>query len=119
MSETKVATTGKTAHDHGFESDVQRLGQYVGQLHDDLAGIARSTGEVAQSGAAAVKEGAKNTIDAAKAKSELAAASLRARIAEHPGATVVIAVGAGILIGLVGQAILRSGRRASQGASSN
>ena len=113
MSETNIATTGKTGNDRGFKSDVQRLGQYVGQLHDDLAGIAKGAGDVAQSSVAAVKEGGKNTLEAAKEKSEQATASLRDRMADHPGATLGIAVGLGILIGLVGPAIVRSRRSAS------
>ena len=113
MSESNIGTAGRTGTDQGFRSDVQRLGQYVGQLHDDLAGIAKGAGEVAQSGVAAVKQGGKSTLEAAKGKSELAAASLRDRIAKHPGATLGIAVGVGILIGLVGPAIVRSRGRAS------
>jgi ElaB/YqjD/DUF883 family membrane-anchored ribosome-binding protein len=113
MSEKEVATTDRTGTDHGFGRDVQHLGKYVGQLHDDLAGIAKSAGDAAQSGVAAVKEGAQNTSEAAKRRGELAVASLRDGISKHPGATLGIAVGVGVLIGLVGPALLRSRRRAS------
>jgi len=108
MLETNTATTGGTGSDHGLKGDVQRLGQYVGQLHDDLAGIAKGAGDVAQSGVAAALEGGKGALEAAKGKSEQATATLRDRIAKHPGATLGIAVGAGILIGLLGPAIVRS-----------
>jgi len=113
MSETNTATTGGPGSDRGLKGDVQRLGQYVGQLHDDLAGIARGAGEVAQSGVAAALEGGKNALEAAKGKGEQATASLGARMARHPGATLGIAVGVGILIGLVAPAIVRSRRRVS------
>jgi ElaB/YqjD/DUF883 family membrane-anchored ribosome-binding protein len=113
MSETSHATHGKTGVDQGFQSDVQRLGQYVGQLHDDLAGIAKGVSDVAQSGVAAVKEGGRDTIDAVKEKGVQAKATLLDHVACHPGASLGIAVGAGILIGLMGPAILRSARRDS------
>ena len=112
MMETS-ATAGKTGNGHGFKSDVQRLGQHIGQLHDDLAGIAKSAGEAAQSGVVATKENGENIIEAAKDKGGRAAESLRDRIAGHPGASLGIAVGVGILIGLVGPAIVRSRKRAA------
>ena len=113
MSDTHNAATSKAGAEQGFKSDVQQLGQYVGQLHDDLAGIAKGAGEVAQSGVAAVKEGGKTTLQAMKGKSEQATASLRGRVVKHPAATLGIAVGVGILIGMVGSAIVNSKRRVS------
>jgi ElaB/YqjD/DUF883 family membrane-anchored ribosome-binding protein len=113
MSEANVATTGKAGTDHGLQGDVQRLGQHVGQLHEDLARIAKGAGEVAHSGVAAAKQSGKNTFETAKDKSALAAASLRNSISSHPGTALGIAVGVGILIGLVAPAIARSRRSAS------
>jgi ElaB/YqjD/DUF883 family membrane-anchored ribosome-binding protein len=113
MSETKTTTTDRTATEDGFKGDVQRLGRSVGQLHDDLSGIARTAGEAAQSGVAAVKAGGRNAAGVAKAKGEEATASFRDSVGRHPGAALGIAIGVGILIGLVGPAILRSRRRAS------
>ena len=49
----------------------------------------------------------------AKGMSEWAAASLRSHIARHYGATLGLAIGVGILIGLVEPAVVHSGRRAS------
>lgn len=113
MSDTNIAAAGKTGASHSVKSDVERLGHYVGQLHDDLAGIAKGAGEVAQSGVAAVKESGKNALEAAKEKSGLAAASLRSRIANHPGASLGIALGVGLLIGLLAPAVVRSRRSVS------
>ncbi len=113
MSDAKTMTADRTAAEDGFKSDVQRLGRYVGQLHDDLSGIAKTAGEAAQSGVAAVKEGGKNAAGAAKAKGERATESFRDSVGRHPEAALGIAVGVGILIGLVGPAIVRSRRRAS------
>ena len=110
MSETNTARRVGTGSDHGVNSDMQRLGQYVGQLHDDLAGIAKEAGEVAQAGVAAAKEIGESAIEAARSKTDLATASLRGRIRRHPGAAVGIAIGVGILIGLVGPAVARSKR---------
>jgi ElaB/YqjD/DUF883 family membrane-anchored ribosome-binding protein len=110
MSETHVASTDKSGAGEGFNRDVRRLGRYVGQLHDDLAGIAKGTGEAAQSGVAAAREGGKRALEDTKRKGEEAAASLRHRMADHPGATLGIAVGFGVLIGLVGSAMIHSKR---------
>lgn len=111
MSELNTATTIKKETPHGLESNAQRLGQSVGQLHDDLAGIARTTGEVAHIGVATVKEGVKTTFDAARDKTDQAAATVRGRMASHPMANLGIAVGVGVAIGLVGSAIVRSRSR--------
>jgi ElaB/YqjD/DUF883 family membrane-anchored ribosome-binding protein len=113
MSETGMAMAGKSGINRGFEKDVQRLGQYVGQLRDDLAGIAKGVGEVAQSGAAVAEEGAKNTLEAAKKRGQQATVSLRDRMVDHPGTTLGVAVGVGVLIGLLAPAILRSRGRSS------
>jgi ElaB/YqjD/DUF883 family membrane-anchored ribosome-binding protein len=113
MSETNRAGTGQTGTEPGFQNDVQRLGQYVGQLNNDLAGIAKGAGEVVHSGVAAAREEGRSTIEAAKRRSGQATASLRDLTVNHPGTTLGIAVGLGVLIGLVGPAIFRAGRRAS------
>jgi ElaB/YqjD/DUF883 family membrane-anchored ribosome-binding protein len=68
---------------------------------------------VAQSGAAAAREGGKHTLQVARRKSEVATASLLESIADHPGASLGIAVGAGILIGVIGPAMFRVGRKVS------
>ena len=113
MTEANVATNGKTGTDQGFKKDVQRLGRYVGQLHEDLSGIARGASEAAHSGLAEVREEGKNALDAAQAKGKRATANLRSQMEDHPGTTLGIAVGLGILLGLAGTAIVRSRGKAS------
>jgi ElaB/YqjD/DUF883 family membrane-anchored ribosome-binding protein len=111
MSETIIATTGRTVTEHGFKSEAQRLGQDVGRLHDDLAEIGKDAGATAQSGVATAKAEVENAIAGAKRKGAQATASLRDHAARHPAATLGIAVGVGILIGVVGWAVVQSRRR--------
>lgn len=113
MSETKQARTGRLDGDQSFRSDVRRLGRHVEQLHDDLSGIAMDAGEAAHSGAAALERSGKSAVRFVGEKGGAAAATLRGRMASHPAATVGIAVGVGILIGLAGPAIVRARRRVS------
>lgn len=113
MSETTMSANDKTENADEFRREVRQLRRHVGQLHDDLAGIARGAGKAAESGVAAVKEGGRERIAAAKDRSEEAAGSLRVRIGNHLGASLGIALGVGVLIGIVGPAILRSKGRSS------
>jgi hypothetical protein len=111
--DTTTAEAGRAEKDHGFKNDVQRLGEYVGQLHDDLAGIARDAGEVGRIGLAAAKAGGKEVIEAAKSKRRAATNVARGQIADHPGTVLGVAFAFGILIGLAAPAVIRSRRRAS------
>jgi ElaB/YqjD/DUF883 family membrane-anchored ribosome-binding protein len=111
MSDTNSQTAGKKEADGRFNSDVQLLGKYVGRLHNDLAGVARSAGDVAQSGMAVVKEDGKNALAEVAEQRKRATASFRDGIVNHPGRSLGIAAGVGFLIGLVGPAIVRSRRR--------
>jgi ElaB/YqjD/DUF883 family membrane-anchored ribosome-binding protein len=113
MSERSSTTTRQARTDHGLQDDVQRLGRQVGQLHDDLAGIAKSAGAAAQSGVTAIREGGRSALEAVKDKGDAEVASLRGYLVNHPGAALGIAVGAGFLIGLAGPAIARSLSRSS------
>ena len=106
MSDTDLAATHTTGTDDRLKHDVARLGRSVGRLHDDLDGVVKGAGEVAQSGLVAAKERGRTTLGVARV-------SVRRRIAQHPGATVGIALGLGLIIGLVGPAIIRSRREKS------
>lgn len=119
MSDTEIETTGKTGTDQEFRSDVRRLGKHVGQVQQDLARLAKGADEAAHSGVDAVRQSGRSAVAAAKKRGGLATASLRTRISDHPGATLGVAVGVGILIGLVGPAILRSRRRSSSETETN
>lgn len=112
MSDHK-SSTEIASNERGFKNDVHRLGEYVGQLHDDLSGIAKGVGEVAQSGVVAAKESGRNAMVAAKEMGELKTATLRKSIATHPGATMGVAVGVGILVGFVGTVLFNARRNRS------
>lgn len=113
MSETKQARAGRLHGDQGFRNDVERLGRHVEQLHDDLSGIAADAGDAAHSGAAALERSGKSAIKFVEERGGAAAATLRGQMASHLGATIGIAVGVGILIGLVGPGIVRARKRTS------
>lgn len=113
MSDKTTTASGQTAAADEFRSDVRRLGRYVGQLHDDLTGIGRRASDVAHSGAAATKESGRNALGAVKRRSDLATVALRRGLVEHPGATLGIAVGVGILLGLMGPTLFRAARKSS------
>lgn len=111
--DTRTAQIGRNEKDHGFKNDVQRLGEHVGQLHDDLAGIARDAGELGRAGLAAARTGGKEAVEAARIQSRAATDTARRRVADHPGMAVGMAVVAGILIGLAAPALIRAARRHS------
>jgi len=113
MSETTTRANEKTASADEFRHEVRQLKRHVGRLHDDLAGIAEGAGKAAESGVAAVKEGGRERLAAAKDRSEEVAGTLRGRVVDHLGASLGIALGVGVLIGIVGPAILRSKGRSS------
>jgi ElaB/YqjD/DUF883 family membrane-anchored ribosome-binding protein len=101
----------KSESDLRLAADVQRLGWRVGKLHGDLAGIAKEAGNIAHSSVAAAKDGGRQALEAVKAKGRRANASSRELMADHPAAIVGLSMGVGILIGLLGPAIMRSRRR--------
>jgi len=98
----------KPEGDLGIAAEVQRLRRHVGRLHGDLAGIAKEAGDIAHSSVAVAKEGGRQALDAVKVKREQVGASARGLMSDHPAAIVGISVGVGILIGLLGPAIMRS-----------
>ena len=107
MLDTATATPAVPGTDRRFARDVRHLGQYVGQLHDDLEAIAKTAGEAAHSGAAAFREGGKERMRAARSQGDRYVNAVRGRMAENPTATLGIAVGIGVIIGLAGAAFLR------------
>ena len=108
MSNTNSSPARATEPEHGFRSDVRKLGRDVGQLREDLAEIGESAREVARSGVAAATECG---TEAVKRRGRQATVSVSDRIAGHPWATLGIAVGAGVIIGLLAPAIVRSRMR--------
>lgn len=110
MSESDKAATGRTGSQPDIKRDFRRLGRMVRRLNDDLAEVARGAGDVSHSAAVAARRSGRETLAAVRRKRELAAASLRGRIDDHPGATLGIAFGIGVLVGVLATAAIRSRR---------
>lgn len=92
----------------GFKQDVDRLGQGVDTLKTDVKNLAHGAADAARSGVAELRQGAQHAVEAAKDKFESArgsaadaAESLKSVIARNPVASIGIAAGVGLIIGLV------------------
>lgn len=92
----------------GFKNDVHRLGLGVDAIKTDVANLAHGAVDAARSGAAELRHGAQHAVDVAKdkygsAKDAACEAtdSLKHTIARNPLASIGIAAGVGLLIGLV------------------
>ena len=112
MPKTSTLTTSEPGTDGGPTSEtqppsnMQTLGMDFGRLQNDFVRMAKDARQVADSGAAAVKETGRITVRTAKAKGTLATTAFRSRVVSHPLMALGIAVGAGVLIGLVAPTIL-------------
>lgn len=113
-----MATT-QASEGTGFKQDVHRLGQGVDALKADVSSLAHGAVDAARSGVAELRQGAQHAVETAKDKFEGAkdmareryegakdsaadaADSLRHVIARNPLASIGVAAGVGILIGLV------------------
>ena len=97
------------AHDGtGFKQDMNRLGQGVDTIKSDVNTLAHGAVDAARSGVAELRQGAQNAVDAAKDKYEVAkekavdaADSVKDMITRNPMASIGIAAGAGLLLGLI------------------
>ena len=98
--ETSAPSTA-TRDGQAFKKDVQGIGQGLKDAKDDLSAVVSGIGDAARSGAAAAKEGVRQTVDAVKEQSIAAAETLEDRIAERPFTAIGIALGAGVLIGML------------------
>jgi ElaB/YqjD/DUF883 family membrane-anchored ribosome-binding protein len=97
----------------GFRQNVHGLREDVGVLAGDLRTVASDTVETARAGAAELSEAAKRAVENAKLRLQDsskvvidAAGSARDVVAKNPLASLAIAAGAGLIIGL----LLRSRR---------
>ncbi len=95
----------RTSDGAGFKRSAHRLGQEVdtlkADLKADLNGLAHEAAATARSGAKQAVESAKNKLGEARDSASEAATSFKDVIARHPAATVGIATGVGILIGMI------------------
>lgn len=92
----------------GFKRDVQNLGEGIDTLKSDVGGLARTAADAARSGVAELKQGArdavgtaKDKLDDVKASAADTAESMMSVIARNPLASVGIAAGVGLLVGLI------------------
>lgn len=91
-----------------FKHEVQGLGRDIDTLKTDITHMAHDAAHAARSGATELRQGAMNAVESAKDKLEgakdsavEAAASLKDLISKNPVASIGIAAGVGLLIGLV------------------
>ncbi len=98
----------QTADGTGFRQDVHHLGQGVDTLKADMKNVAHVAADVARSGVAELRHGAQHAVDVAKEKFEGAkesaadaAQSLKGVISRNPVASIGIAAGVGLIIGLI------------------
>lgn len=112
MAHTQSSDSSGYGHDSG------RLGQSMAAVKDDAKALGQSVADAARTGVSELKQGAHHALDAAKDKlhtvgeaahekfdeakhaAENAAQSLKHVIAKHPVASIGIAAGIGMLIGL-------------------
>lgn len=92
----------------GFKQDLQGLGDGIGTLKADVRNLAHGAVDAARSGAAELRQGAQHAVEAAKEKldgAKQAAAdatdSFRGVVTRHPIASIGIAAGVGVLVGMI------------------
>ena len=85
----------------GFRQDVRGLGQGLDTLKTDVGNLARGAVDAARSGTAELREGAQDAVAAAKDSAVEAADSLKSAIGRNPLASIGIAAGVGVLIGMI------------------
>jgi ElaB/YqjD/DUF883 family membrane-anchored ribosome-binding protein len=92
----------------GFQKDMQRLGDGMGTLKDDVKEVGHEAYDAARSGAAQLSKGAHQAVDVAKHKLGeagesvvQATESLRQTVGRHPVASIGIAAGVGMILGLI------------------
>ena len=92
----------------GFKQDMSRLGQGVDTVRTDVSTLAHGAVDAARSGVAELRQGAQNAVNTARDKYEDAkevtadaAASVKDLITRNPVASVGIAAGVGLLLGLI------------------
>lgn len=99
-------TAYPSATDH--KSDLHRTGSNLDNLKADVAGLAHGASQAVHSGAAQLQHTGADALELAKEKlaqgkhaAEDATASVSKLITENPLASIGIATGVGILIGLI------------------
>ncbi len=114
VAETAHATIERISHmatspdGAAIKNDHAALSQSFDHLRGGLRGVAHDAAEVARAGASELRDGASHAVDVAKDKlddaAELAAEaskSLKDVVAKHPIASIGIAAGVGMVLGML------------------
>ncbi len=98
----------QTSDVNTFKQDLHGLGQRVETLRSDASSVVSGAADAARSGVAELRHGAQHAVDAAKGKFDDARQSaadatdsFKQLIARNPGASIGIAAGLGLLVGLL------------------
>ena len=91
----------KALNGTGFKKDVHRLGRGVRTLKTDVDGVAHDAAHAARSGVSELRRGADRAVEAARNTAAGAAESFRGVISHNPVASVGIAAGVGVIVGLM------------------
>jgi ElaB/YqjD/DUF883 family membrane-anchored ribosome-binding protein len=84
-----------------FKQDVHGLGEGVHALKVDVNNLGRGAVDAVRSGASELRRGVKHAVDGARDAVTNSAGSVRGVIARNPVASVGIAAGVGVVIGLI------------------
>ena len=96
----------------GFKQDVHRMGQGVGAIKADVSSLAHGAVDAARSGVSELRHGAQHAVEAAtdtahdmyvgaRKAAACSADSVKELIVRNPVASVGIAAGVGLVIGMV------------------
>lgn len=84
-----------------LKDDLQGVGDRVGQVKEQIVGLGHDVAGAARSGVAAAKQSISSGVDMAREQGEDAMDSLNDQIRAKPLTSVGIALGVGVLIGMV------------------
>ena len=119
MKALKIMATLQSTDGTAFKHDLHAMGESADALKNDLSHLAHGAVDAARSGAGELRDGARHAIDSAKTrlsdaagvarteydeakhKAGEAANSLKCVITSNPMTSIAVAIGAGILLGLV------------------
>lgn len=84
-----------------LRDDMVQLKHDIAQLKNDLRSLGRDLGDAARSGRAVAQDKIKEAVHAATAAGEKGLENVEESIKKHPLASVGIALGAGVVLGLL------------------
>jgi ElaB/YqjD/DUF883 family membrane-anchored ribosome-binding protein len=96
-----MASNSTSSMESELKGEVDRLGKSVGQIKDDLKELANSAASHAREGYRTAREQVRHAYDSVRDRAHDQTESLRDTIISHPVASVGVAVGVGVLVGLL------------------